>query len=104
MGRFVREVVAHFMELNPNLTFEQLSHIFEDHLQGSYGVIRSVDSIDKSSHDKKDLRSRYVMSEDMVLQSYDGIQFVVSNQWATYNFINILNLLEKWGWNIITDR
>lgn len=103
-GRFVREVVAHFMELNPNLTFEQLSHIFEDHLQGSYGVIRSVDSIDKSSHDKKDLRSRYVMSEDMVLQSYDGIQFVVSNQWATYNFINILNLLEKWGWNIITDR
>ena len=39
-----------------------------------------------------------------VLQSYDGIQFVVSNQWATYNFINILNLLEKWGWNIITDR
>lgn len=103
-GRFVREVVAHFIELNPNLTFEQLSHIFEDHLQGSYGVIRSVDSIDKSSHDKKDLRSRYVMSEDMVLQSYDGIQFVVSNQWATYNFINILNLLEKWGWNIITDR
>lgn len=103
-GRFVREVVAHFMELNPNLTFEQLSHIFEDHLQGSYGVIRSVDSIDRSSHDKKDLRSRYVMSEDMVLQSYDGIQFVVSNQWATYNFINILNLLEKWGWNIITDR
>lgn len=82
----------------------KLSHIFEDHLQGSYGVIRSVDSIDKSSHDKKELRSRYVMSEDMVLQSYDGIQFVVSNQWASYNFINILNLLEKWGWNIITDR
>lgn len=103
-GRFVREVVARFIEQNPNLTFEQLSQIFAGHLQGSYGVIRSVDSIDKSSHDKKDLRSHYVMSEDLTLQSIDGVKFVVCNQWGAYNFINILNILEKWGWNIIADK
>lgn len=103
-GRFVREVVARFMEQNPNLTFEQLSQIFAGNLQGSYGVVRSVDSIDNSSHDKKDLRTRYVMSEDLMLQSVDGVKFVVSNQWGAYNFVNILNLLEKWGWNIIADK
>lgn len=86
------------------MTFEQLSQIFAGHLQGSYGVIRSVDSIDKSSHDKKDLRRRYVMSEDLTLQSIDGVKFVVCNQWGAYNFINILNILEKWGWNIIADK
>lgn len=103
-GRFVREVVARFVEQNPNLTFEQLSQIFAGHLQGSYGVIRSVDSINNSSHDKKDLRTRYVMSENLMLQSFDGVKFVVSNQWGVYNFVNILNLLEKWGWNIIEDK
>lgn len=103
-GRFVREVIAHFMEQNPNLTFNQLSQIFPEHLQGSYGVIRSVDSINVSSHDKKDLRTRYVMSEDLMLQSIDGVKFVVSNQWGAYNFVNILNLLSKWGWNIIADK
>ena len=100
----MREDVARFMEQNPSLTFEQLSQIFAGHLQGSYGVIRSVDSINKSSHDKKDLLTRYVMSEDLMLQSIDGVRFVVSNQWGAYNFINILNLLEKWGWNIISDK
>ncbi len=103
-GRFVREVVACFMKQNPNLTFEQLSLIFAGYLQGSYGVIRSLDSINCSSHDKKDLRSRYVMSEDLILQSCDGVKFVVCNQWGVYNFINILNLLEKWGWNIIAEK
>lgn len=103
-GRFVREIVARFMEQNPNLTFDQLSQIFAGHLQGSYGVIRSVDSISKSSHDKNDLRTRYVMSENLMLQSIDGVKFVVCNQWGVYNFVNILNLLEKWGWNIIADK
>ena len=44
------------------------------------------------------------MSEDLMLQSVDGVKFVVSNQWGAYNFVNILNLLEKWGWNIIADK
>ncbi len=100
-GRFVREVVAHFMEQNPMMTFDQLAQVFPDNLQGSYGVLRTLKTINDSNQDKKDLKTRYLMSEDMILMSADGIRFVVSNQWGRYNFTNILNLLEKWGWNII---
>lgn len=103
-GKFVREVVAHFMEQNPNMTFEQLVQIFPDNLQGSYGVLRTLESINDSTHDKGDLKRRYVMSDDLILTSADGIRFAVSNQWGRYNFVNILELLEKWGWNIMKKQ
>lgn len=83
------------------MTFDQLAQVFPDNLQGSYGVLRTLKTINDSNQDKKDLKTRYLMSEDMILMSADGIRFVVSNQWGRYNFTNILNLLEKWGWNII---
>lgn len=103
-GKFVREVVARFVKMNPTLTFNQLKQVFPDNLQGSYGVLRTLDEIKISTHDKKDLESRYVMDEDKQLTSSDGIKFVVCNQWGTYNFTNILPLLEKWGWTVIKDK
>lgn len=102
-GKFVREVVVRFMAQNPSLTFEQLLQVFPAYLQGSYGVIRSVESLESSTQDKKDLASRYAMSENMILTSSDGVRFAVSTQWGAFNFINILNLLEKWGWSIVTN-
>lgn len=103
-GKFVREVVARFVKMNPSLTFDQLKQVFPDNLQGSYGVLRTLDEIKLSNHDKKDLRSRYIMDEDKQLTSSDGVKFVVCNQWGTYNFANILSLLSKWGWNVIQDK
>ena len=103
-GKFVREVVAHFMEQNPSLTYDQLTQVFPDNLQGSYGVLRTLESINDSTHDKKDLRTRYVMAADSILTSIDGVRFVVSNQWGKYNIVNILELLEKWNWNIIRSN
>lgn len=100
-GKFVREVVAHFMQQNPNLTYDQLVQVFPDNLQGSYGVLRTLESISDSTHDKGDLKRRYVMADKLILTSADGIRFVVSNQWGRYNFTNILELLKKWNWNII---
>ena len=103
-GRFVREVVAAYLSANPNITFSQLEQLFPDDLQGSYGVVRSLDDLYKSAHDPKDLKTRYVMDEDKILYTKDGVRFVVSNQWGSYNFPHILELLDKWGWNVIKDK
>ena len=103
-GRFVREVVAAYLSAHPNITFSQLEQLFPDDLQGSYGVVRSLDDIYKSAHDPKDLKTRYVMDEDKILCTKDGVKFVVSNQWGSYNFPHILELLDKWGWYVIKDK
>lgn len=102
-GRIVREIVACFIKQYPDLTFKQLSQIFPDNLQGSYGVLRTMSDIASSSQNKKDLKSRYTMSSDeYILNSSDGIRFVVSNQWGIYNFVNFLDHIKKMGW-IITN-
>lgn len=103
-GKFVREIVARFVENNPTFTYNQLKQIFPDRMQGSYGVIRSLDELEKSTHNRKDLATRYVMDKDKQLISSDGVRFVVCTQWGSYNFDNILNLMNKWGWTIIKSE
>ena len=98
-GRIVREIVACFIKQHPKLTFEQLSQVFPDNLQGSYGVLRTISDIASSSQDKEDLKSRYTMSsEECILTSSDGVRFVVSNQWGAYNITNFLEHIKKMGW------
>ncbi|MBR1941628.1 MAG: hypothetical protein IJ845_09920 [Bacteroidaceae bacterium] len=103
-GRFVREIVATYLSANPDLTFNQLAQVFPDELQGSYGVVRSLEDIYKSDHDLKDLMNRYVMDDDKILTTKDGVQFVVCNQWGRFNFQHILEKLDKWGWNVLNDK
>ena len=103
-GKFVREIVAAYLSAHPSMTFEQLEQVFPDELQGSYGVVRSLDDIYSSDHDQKDLKTRYVMDEDKVLTTKQGIRFVVCNQWGSFNFPHILELLDKWGWNVLNDK
>lgn len=100
-GKFVYHIVKEFLEKNPNITYNQLIQVFPDSLQGSYGVIRSIHQLQTSKHDAEDLKSRYVMSNKLMTK--DNVEFVVCNQWGKYNFENILNLLKKWGWNILQN-
>lgn len=103
-GRFVREIVETYLSQHPNITFAQLEQIFPAELQGSYGVVKRLDDIFSSDHDLKDLKTRYVMDEDKILHTKEGVRFVVCNQWGRYNFPHILELLEKWKWSVIKDK
>ena len=103
-GKFVREIVAAYLSAHPSITFAQLEQVFPDELQGSYGVVRSLDDLYTSGHDQDDLKTRYVMDEDKILRTKDGVRFVVSNQWGSFNFPHILELLDKWGWNVLNDK
>lgn len=103
-GKFVREIVATYLSAHPNMTFAQLEQVFPDELQGSYGVVRTLEDIYHSDHDIKDLKTRYVMDEDKILKTKDGVRFVVCNQWGSFNFPHILEQLDKWGWNVLNDK
>lgn len=102
-NRIVREIIIRYLELHPKMTFCQLEQIFPDEMQGSYGVIRSLDELHEMEHDRKDLETRYLMKEEELLRTADGVRFAVCNQWGAYNIPNIFRVMEKWGWNIIKD-
>lgn len=103
-GKFVREVVIAYLSAHPNMTFAQLEQVFPDELQGSYGVLRRLEDIYHSGHNQKDLKTRYIMDEDKILTTKDGVKFVVCNQWGSFNFPHIVELLDKWGWNVLNDK
>ena len=102
-NRIVREIIVRYLELHPKLTYRQLEQIFPDEMQGSYGVVRSLDELHEMEHDRKDLETRYLMKEEELLKTADGVLFAVCNQWGAYNIPNIFRVMEKWGWNIIKD-
>ena len=103
-NRIVREIIIRYLELHPKLTFRQLEQIFPDEMQGSYGVVRSLDELHEMEHDRKDLETRYLMKEEELLKTADGVRFAVCNQWGAYNIPNIFRVMEKWGWNVIKDK
>ena len=103
-NRIVREIIIRYLELHPKLTYRQLEQIFPDEMQGSYGVVRSLDELREMEHDRKDLETRYLMKEEEILNTADGIRFAVCNQWGSYNIPNIFRVMEKWGWNVIKDK
>lgn len=103
-NRIVREVIIRYLELHPKLTYCQLEQIFPDEMQGSYGVIRGLDELHVMEHDRKDLETRYLMKEEELLKTADGVRFAVCNQWGAYNIPNIFRVMEKWGWNVIKDK
>lgn len=103
-NKIVREIIIRYLELHPKLTYRQLEQIFPDEMQGSYGVVRSLEKLNEMEHDSKDLATRYLMKEEELLTTADGVRFAVCNQWGLYNIPNSLRLIEKWGWNVIKDE
>lgn len=103
-NRIVREIIIRYLEMHPKLTYRQLEQIFPDEMQGSYGVIRSLDELHEMEHDRKDLETRYLMKEEELLETADKVRFAVCNQWGAYNIPNIFRVVEKWGWNVINDK
>lgn len=95
-GKLVREIVAKYVETNPKLTFSQLEQIFPSELQGSYGVIKSVETLAQMKQERKDLERRYYMNDDQLLCSGDKVKFAVCSQWGKYNFPHILDRLKQW--------
>ena len=104
-NKIVREIIIRYLELHPKMTYRQLKQIFPDEMQGSYGVIRNIKDLQEMAHNRKDLKTRYWMKEEELLETKaDGIRFAVCSQWGTYNIPNVFRVMEKWGWNIIKEE
>ncbi len=97
-GRLVFEIVKYFNENNPSLSFYELLSRFPPALQGSTGVINQLDAVNqKYAHAPQ---KRHFMEKKDILQSADGINFVVSTEWSIGNINRIIELAHKENYNI----
>jgi hypothetical protein len=86
-----------YMRQNPLATFAQIKNAFPRELQGSYGVIATMDEIHHRMELGQDAVNRYFLDEDKILKSADGIRFAVCNQWGD-QFPAFQRHVETLGW------
>lgn len=95
-NQFVYNVVATYLKQHPNATFAELEDVFKPELQGSYGVIRTMDFIRQKNYSGR----RFYTKEDEILHSGDGIDFTVSSEWSVGNIDNIEILARQLGYTV----
>ena len=88
-----------YVEQHPSATFAELEQVFKSELQGSYGVIRTVDYIREKGVEEY----RYLMKADEVLRSSDGVTFAICSQWGIGNTPRMVELAKKLGYIITTS-
>lgn len=92
----VLETVKKYMKSHPNTTSKQLQLVFPPELQGGYGVVRSISWIQHQHQLGKDFMDRYFIDPDSFIQTFDGEQLVVSNQWGD-QFQRFINAAKEVG-------
>lgn len=99
-NRSVYEAVCLFIQQFPDATFNDIVQMFPQSLQGSYGVIRSLEDIRQRSERNKTESARWFLETEEILTSSDGIRFAVSNEWGD-NFDNFKKHIESsFGWSV----
>jgi hypothetical protein len=95
----VLAVVKQFVANRPNATYKEIHRSFPDALQGSYGVIETLEDIKKRRNEGQDVDIRYFLDPHDILTSADGVQFAVSNQWGN-QFPKFQNHIRNFGWTL----
>lgn len=99
-NRSVLEAVRLFLKEIPTATFDEIESQFPKHLQGSYGVVRTLDDVKERSLRNKTENDRWFLDPSEILTSADGVRFVVSNEWGD-NFADFQKHVSKeLGWTI----
>ncbi|WP_158728433.1 MULTISPECIES: hypothetical protein [unclassified Flavobacterium] len=97
-GRLVFEVVKQFIENNEHLTFEEIQDKFPSNLQGSTGVLNTLNFVNHKYNDSK--KKRHFIDKNDILTSADGIEFLVSTEWGIGNINNFVNFARSINFDI----
>ena len=96
----VLETIRLYLKTHPTATFEQLESAFPKELQGGYGVITPMSTIQRRIQNGYDDERRYYLDRDKILRSSDGIEFAVCHQWG-HQFAHFQTYVSKtFNWTI----
>ena len=98
--RTVHSVVSLYMRFHPRVTWREMLDVFPKELQGSYGVINTVESIQYRIKKGFDDEKRYFLDPSSRFTTIDGVVFAVCHQWGN-QFDKFRKYVEdKLGWMI----
>lgn len=98
--RTVRAVVGLYMKLHPSATWSEVIEAFPQELQGSYGIVATVENIQYRIRKGFDDDKRYFLDPSRRFRTIDGVEFAVCHQWGN-QFDRFCEYVEdKFGWTI----
>lgn len=95
-NRFVLEVVRCYVKLHPELTYTELESIFPSDLQGSSGVIRTLEYLRIKNYKGQ----RFFEDRNSIIRSADNVEFAVCTQWSYHNMHNFTDYAKKLGFSV----
>ena len=99
-NRSVLNTVRQFLAQMSSATFKDLCDFFPRELQGSYGVVRSLDEIERRKRQNRTEEDRWFLEPEEILTAADGVRFAVSNEWGD-NFASFQkHVTEQLGWTL----
>jgi len=99
-NKFVYAVVSTYVKQHPEATFADIVRAFPPELQGSFGVVQTMDLIKVRNYKGP----RYFKEPKYVLRSSDGIPFAVSTQWGKGNIGRFLKTVRQLGYRVETSQ
>jgi len=99
-NRAVYESVCLFIQQFPDASFSDIEQMFPRSLQGSYGVVRTLEDIHNREEINKTESARWFLDPKEILTAADGTRFAVSNEWGN-NFDDFKKHVEtSFGWTV----
>lgn len=99
-NRSVLNIVRQFLAQMSSATFKDVCNFFPRELQGSYGVVRSLDEIERRKRQNRTEEDRWFLEPEEILTAADGVRFAVSNEWGD-NFASFQkHITEQLGWTL----
>lgn len=99
-NRLVLAVVQKYMSMHPGISAAELVSVFDKSLQGSLGVVRTLDDVQRNCSDYK---TRFFANPDELIQTRTQ-PCVVCTQWGIANIGNIVARAEQLGIDIQAVR
>ena len=95
-NKFVYAAVSMYVKQHPNASFADLERVFPPELQGSFGVIRTMEYIKEKNYNGR----RYFKEPEYVLHSGDNIPFAVSTEWGKGNIEKFVKAVKQLGYHV----
>ena len=93
-------MVELYMKLHPRATWSEVLDVFPKELQGSYGVVATIENIQYRIRKGFDDDKRYFIDPSRRFRTIDGVEFAVCHQWGT-QFDRFREYVgDKLGWTI----
>ncbi len=87
-GRLVLAIIKKYIEDHENVTYSELKTIFPKNIQGSYGVISTLEDAEKIYSRTK--KKRHFIKPGEIINLDDNTKIAVSTQWGKGNIDNII--------------